>query len=266
VDTPVHRSKADVSILGRARVVVPFVIDGRIPAVADATNTEENAATRGLPAVDRREFICPHSECATYAMQVPGGLLWALEGEQHAWVDGWTVHRCSACKQPIFWRHSDDGNASMIYPVGFLGEPPNDDMPQDVRGIYEEARQVAPTSRRSAAALLRLALQMLVDHLDTDPGDINKKIGRLVQRGLHPQTQQAMDVLRVVGNHAVHPGQIDLDDDPILLPGLFRLANVVVDQMISIPKHAQSLFDSLPPGARAQIEKRDGAGAGTANP
>ncbi|GII05306.1 hypothetical protein Pta02_73140 [Planobispora takensis] len=54
-----------------------------------------------------------------------------------------------------------------------------------------------------------------------------------MQDGLHPQTQQAMDVLRVVGNNAVHPGEIGPDDDPELVPGLFMLVNPVVEQMIS---------------------------------
>jgi len=175
-------------------------------------------------------------------------------------MDGWTVHRCSSCDRTIIWLKGEDGY-SMIYPVGLIGEPPNKDMPPDVLRVYEEARRAAPVSRRSAAALLRLALQMLVDQLETGSGDINTKIGRLVQKGLLPQIQQAMDVLRVVGNNAVHPGQIDLDDDPELVPGLFRLANLVVDQMISLPQHAQSLYSSLPvpPAAKHQVSRRDGA-------
>jgi hypothetical protein len=151
----------------------------------------------------------------------------------------------------------------MAYPQGVIGEPSGPDMPEDVRAVYEEAQVVAAVSRRSAAALLRLALQMLVDHLVPARGDINSKIGKLVENGLHPQTQQAMDVLRVMGNNAVHPGQIDVNDDLMLLPGLFRLVNVVVDQMISIPSHAQSLFNSLPQPAREQIARRDGAAVTT---
>jgi hypothetical protein len=151
-----------------------------------------------------------------------------------------------------------------IYPLGLVGEPPSADMPDDVHKIYDEARRVAAQSPRSAAALLRLALQMLVDFLEPGSAAINSKIGKLVQRGLQPQTQQAMDVLRVVGNNAVHPGQIDLDDEPELLPGLFRLANLVIDQMITVPTHAQSLFDALPQRARDQISQRDGS-AGAAS-
>jgi hypothetical protein len=36
--------------------------------------------------------------------------------------------------------------------------------------------------------------------------------------------------------------------------------NLVVEQMISRPKRVQNLYDALPAGARAAIEKRDSGG------
>lgn len=99
-------------------------------------------------------------------------------------------------------------------------------MPPDVLAVYEEARDVSGISKKSAGALLRLALQMLVDDLEQGSAPINTKIGELVKRGLDPQVQQAMDVVRVVGNNAVHPGQIDLDADEDLLPARFALINL----------------------------------------
>ncbi|MFI5910925.1 DUF4145 domain-containing protein [Dactylosporangium sp. NPDC051541] len=217
----------------------------------------EDQAQRGVPDAGKPSFVCPYADCATYALQPSGGILWELETVgSHSWIEGWTANRCHACRRPIFWVNNGSGMV-MAYPMGAVGEPPADDMPTAARDVYEEARLVARVSKRSAAALLRLVLQMIVDHLEPGSGDINTKIGRLVQKGLHPQIQQAMDVLRVVGNHAVHPGQINVDDDPALLPGLFRLINVVVDQMVSVPKHAQSLYNSLPQAARDQVGRRD---------
>jgi hypothetical protein len=130
-------------------------------------------------------------------------------------------------------------------------------MPDDVLAVFNEAREVAPMSKKSAAALLRLALQMLVDDLEPGSAAINAKIGALVKRGLDPQVQQAMDVVRVVGNNAVHPGQIDLDGDDQLLPALFGLVNMIVEQVITRPKVVAELFGSLPPAARAGVAKRD---------
>ena len=66
-----------------------------------------------------------------------------------------------------------------------------------------------------------------------------------------------MDVLRVVGNNAVHPGQIELKDDKATALKLFDALNLVVERLISTPKKIGELFQGLPDGALEQIEKRD---------
>jgi hypothetical protein len=219
---------------------------------------EAEAEVDVLPGVDKDRFTCPH--CGVFAMQESGTVWVRTQQNASLQLGDWTGHQCAACTRLILWEHSQ-GFWALVHPLTVLGEKPNRDMPDDVRRIYDEARRVGGMSPRSAAALLRLALQVLVDELEPGSGNINSKIGALVQRGLHPQTQQAMDVLRIVGNNAVHPGQIDVSEDPGLLPGLFRLANVVVDQMISVPRHAASLFDALPQQSRNQISRRDGEDA-----
>ncbi|WP_165945357.1 DUF4145 domain-containing protein [Micromonospora sp. KC723] len=123
--------------------------------------------------------------------------------------------------------------------------------------VYEEARSVAERSPRSAAALLRLALQMLVDGLVPGSEKLDTKIGKLVAQGLDPRVQRAMDVVRVVGNNAVHPGQIDFDELPEIAASLFGLINLVVEQMISRPKHVDALFQTLPQQALDGIERRN---------
>jgi len=71
------------------------------------------------------------------------------------------------------------------------------------------------------------------------------------------QIQQALDIVRVVGNHAVHPGKIDLKDDKATVVRLLELVNLIAEQMISQPKHVKAMFDSLPDEQRQQIERRD---------
>ncbi len=80
-----------------------------------------------------------------------------------------------------------------------------------------------------------------------------------------PQVQQSLDLLRVVGNSAVHPGQMDLKDDVATATALFGVMNVIVEQMIAAPKHTAALYASLPQGALQAIQERD-AGATTATP
>ena len=62
-----------------------------------------------------------------------------------------------------------------------------------------------------ACALLRLALQELLIQLGVS-GDINSAIKSLVQKGLDSNIKDALHTVRVIGNHAVHPGNIDFDE------------------------------------------------------
>lgn len=201
------------------------------------------------PAQGSNGFDCPY--CQAYAQQEWSQLL-HQSGPNMTILSGWMVSHCIRCQEPALWL-----GGQLLYPQTMVGPVPHLDMPPDVRTLYEEARAVSALSRKSAAALLRLALQVLVDDLEPGDGNINRKIGALVQRGLDPQVQQAMDVLRVVGNNAVHPGQIDLDAADDLLPALFSMLNLVVEQVVARPKHVAGLFASLPASAQAQVAKRD---------
>lgn len=131
-------------------------------------------------------------------------------------------------------------------------------MPADVASDYEEARVVADLSPRSAAALLRLALQRLCKHLGEPGKNINDDIGSLVKLGLNPSIQRALDVLRITGNNALHPGELDVRDDRILVGKLFALLNVIVQQMITQPREIEELWGQMPEGAREAVQKRDG--------
>lgn len=101
-------------------------------------------------------------------------------------------------------------------------------------------------------------IQKLSVHLGEPGKDLNKDIGSLVQKGLPAKIQKALDVVRVVGNESVHPGQIDLNDDPTTTAKLFELVNIIADTMITQPKEIDKLFDGLPEGKKEAIQKRDG--------
>jgi hypothetical protein len=67
----------------------------------------------------------------------------------------------------------------------------------------------------------------------------------------------ALDIVRVTGNNAVHPGQMDLKDDPKIAHNLFSLVNFIASEMITKPKELEAMYEDLPEGARKAIEKRD---------
>jgi hypothetical protein len=146
----------------------------------------------------------------------------------------------------------------MVYPSGGTAPLPNPDLPSDIQEDYEEARAILNRSPRGAAALLRLSVQKLCKHLGEKGENINADIASLVKRGLLPAVQQALDGVRVVGNNMVHPGQIDPDDVAPTANALFRLMNLIADQMITAPAQAKAIYDLIPAGTRAAIEKRDG--------
>jgi len=89
--------------------------------------------------------------------------------------------------------------------------------------------------------------------------NINNDIGELVKIGLPQLIQKSLDICRVVGNNAVHPGEIDLNDTPETAQTLFSLINLVVQDRITRPKEIEALYSTLPDGARAAINKRDNA-------
>jgi len=131
-------------------------------------------------------------------------------------------------------------------------------MPKDVREDYEEARSIVSLSPRGACALLRLAVQKLCGELGEPGKNIDKDIANLVGHGLNIEVQQALDSLRVIGNNAVHPGEMDLTDDTETATALFSLLNFIVEDRIAQPRKRKAIFDKLPEGARAAIQKRDG--------
>lgn len=145
----------------------------------------------------------------------------------------------------------------LIFPESNPAPPPNPDLTDDIRRDYEEAAAIITRSPRGAAALLRLAIQKLAIELDGKGKSIDDDIATLVERGLPERIQQAMDVLRVIGNNAVHPGQIDLRDDRDTALRLFDLLNVVAEAMISEPKRIEAMYQKLPASARDAIERRD---------
>jgi len=131
-------------------------------------------------------------------------------------------------------------------------------MPEDIKRDFIEAQKILEESPRGSAAILRLCIQKFCKKLGKSGKDINADIAELVKDGLDPRIQKALDIVRVVGNNAVHPGLIDLSDDRETASKLFRLVNLIADTMITQPKHINDFYDALPEGARQQIEKRDG--------
>jgi predicted RNA-binding Zn-ribbon protein involved in translation (DUF1610 family) len=162
------------------------------------------------------------------------------------------IARCVNCGKKIIWI-----NKEYVYP-DIVAEEPNSDMPESVLQLYNEAGLIYNKSPRAACALLRLAIDRLCNELGETDRDINKNIGALVKKGLPQSVQQALDVVRVIGNKAVHPGAVSFDvDDKNTAIMLMRLLNIISERMITEPKEIESLYEGLPESIKDSINKRD---------
>lgn len=162
------------------------------------------------------------------------------------------IGSCNVCRGSTIWFQR-----RLIYPIASEAPLPNPDMPASVAADYDEAARVLPHSPRAASALLRLALEKLCGHLLNSDASINDMIADFVKLGVPPQVSTAMDVLRVTGNEAVHPGKMTDVDDAETARALFGLLNIIVEVLISQPKHVASMYEKLPAEKRAGIETRN---------
>lgn len=194
-------------------------------------------------------FHCPF--CSVYANQI-----WfdsAYRGNNSwEWFTNGNVCLCMHCRKFSIWYES-----IMLYP-SFEGiQPPNQDLSEEIQSDYQEAASILQKSPRGAAALLRLTIQKLCKDLGEKGKNINDDIKSLVAKGLPSAVQKSLDVVRVIGNDSVHPGQIDLKDDIETAKALFKLVNLIAEKMITEPREVEEIYNSLPETKRQEIEKRD---------
>lgn len=200
-------------------------------------------------------FNCPY--CNAYAK-----MTWGRFSSQVGDLRLYGAH-CAHCEELSGWQGTKwtevKGHIEgiLIIPDGSVAPPPHTEMPEEIKRDYTEARSIVNNSPRGAAALLRLAVQKLCLELGETSGNINTDIGKLVEKGLPVGVQRALDVVRVVGNNAVHPGELSEEDIAEVAISLFELLNVIVEDRIARPHALEALYLRLPQGARDAVDRRD---------
>lgn len=211
------------------------------------------------PEFRKSAFNCPH--CGAFAKMTWLKLIFYRSGDYPS--TPFSFSQCSHCSKRAYWKktgvtgETNEAAGKMIDPSGVTAPLPHPDMPELVLADYAEAREISGASPRAAAALLRLVVQKLCGELGESGENINADIGELVKKGLPVEIQKALDIIRVVGNNAVHPGELQPDDVADVASSLFELTNAIVEDRIARPRKLASLFASLPQGAREAIDKRD---------
>lgn len=213
------------------------------------------------PSFRAESFNCPR--CGAFA-----GMGWhdlLLNSSAYASI---TFSICAACQKPSVWTDDDGGSVpaphtpmlgllggtqTLIFPSKCVAPQAEDDMPEDVRIDFEEARLVFNHSPRAAAALLRLCVQKLCQELLGKKGDIHKQIGELVDKGLPPRVLKAFDTIRIFGNESVHPGTVNLNDTPEVALALFSLLNMAVRHCITEERELEAIRALTPETKRREI-------------
>lgn len=197
-------------------------------------------------------FHCPY--CNVFAQQK----WWNLRYKRN-WKDislpSWTASECDHC-----WDFSIRRNQELIYPTVSVIEMPHLDMPDTVKELYNEAREIAWKSPRAAAALLRVALEKLTEELWETTWNLNTRIGNLQKQGLPEKVIKSLDILRITANEwGSHAGQIDLTwaDNSDIVIKLFKLLNFIVEKTITENNEVDELFDLLPEDKKKGIKNRD---------
>lgn len=195
------------------------------------------------PAFELDGFECPL--CHTHAHQT-----WTNLSKNGSYMHELKIATCSKCKKYSIWL-----DKKMIYPASMTITPPNPDMNEDVQKCYNEAIAVYPYSKRAAAALLRLAIEFLCKQLGATSDNLDKAIPELIKKGLDPEIIKPLDAVRVIGNHAIHPGQIDVEED-IDITKLFDLINYIAKVLITNKKELNDIISLFPEKDQKAIHNR----------
>jgi hypothetical protein len=202
------------------------------------------------PSVYGNSFTCPH--CGAIAKQDWWHRNWNSSQHSQAEHNPLKIGTCQHCNKNTVWV-----NDKMFFPDTGNAPFPNSEMPDSVLKLYTEASAISSKSPRGAAALLRLSIQVLCKELGEEGKNINTDIGNLVKKGLPNIVQQSLDIVRVTGNDAVHPGQVDTDNSETV-GQLFDLVNIIIEYMIALPKKVSGIYTSLPADKVKGINDRDG--------
>jgi hypothetical protein len=148
-----------------------------------------------------------------------------------------TIAFCHHCGGFTLWL-----GGAMIYPRAGEAPPPHEEMPPQIRELYEEARGVLPASPRASAALLRVALEGLLEEAGYRQGRLADRLEKARKDSkLSKNTYELAETLRYAGNAAVHyePWKIDPsqgEEDREMVYRLFVFVNDVTEELIAEPR------------------------------
>ncbi|RTJ56743.1 DUF4145 domain-containing protein [Campylobacter jejuni] len=200
-------------------------------------------------------FNCPH--CGVYSRMEWDGF-YNRYNNRIKQAEGYSFSEstCYHCERSVIWYLKDE-NPKIFFPRE-VAIPPEENMPENVKEIYEEASLVLGDSPRASCALLRLALQELMKYLKENiqiynglkNRNINEDIKEIINIGNFYQEQkesleEAMNSIRLIGNKASHPSELDINDNSEIANILFEMINFIVGEIITKPKEREERLNKL---------------------
>jgi hypothetical protein len=189
------------------------------------------------PLFKGESFHCPH--CGVFAHQHWYEVNLEDDSEDKSSPEILHVSACEKCDMLSLWI-----DEKIIYPFSGKTPAPVNDMPEEVKKDYLEARSILDRSPKSATALLRLAMQNLIFYLSKGE-NLDQNLRNLRRRGLDAKFQKALESVRMTGEKAVNPGQIAQEDNSETALVLFNLLNLIVDALITQPRMVNDILENL---------------------
>lgn len=153
------------------------------------------------------------------------------------------LKQCQFCgKDHLF----DSEYNILLYPKKSSAPPAQEDMPEEVLALYKEAASIVSDSPSAACLLIRKALEVLLADL-TKETNLNKMITVITEDATKPWAKPLTPLLtsiRLIGNDAVHPREINRADNEQTALTLFSFLNICVDQLISQPLKTKQFLEN----------------------
>ena len=86
--------------------------------------------------------------------------------------------------------------------------------------------------------------------------NLDKAIKSLIDKKIiNEDLQKALDTVRVIGNSAVHPNELDIKDNQEIAIALFKIINYIAEKMLTDKKKVNEIYDILPETAKRENRK-----------
>lgn len=204
------------------------------------------------PKLNENSFICPYCKIETGHQFVSDRLVRHYQNSYYEFYAVTNISQpcikeeltlsistCAKCKQIEIWINDD-----MVYPkIEEFGPEATKDMPERVKETFNEARKVFGVSVRSAAALLRLAIEQYCDEMGYKERNLSTSIKEMISKeNLSNEFEKSCDYIRLTGNDAVHPRELSISEDKEVVLFMFELLNQLVEEMITNKNKKNRLF------------------------